>query len=49
MRYNLLQFPRSSVLWKLQFPAQGTPVSCLGNYSFLPRKLKQIKEQIKIT
>ena len=25
--------------WKLQFPAEGTFVSCRGNFRFLPREL----------
>ena len=39
MIYNLLQFPRSFVLWKLEFPAQGTVISSAGNWSFFLRKL----------
>ena len=40
LRHNWLQFPRSFLLWKLEFPAEGTSVSTAGNRSVFAKKQK---------
>lgn len=40
--HSLLQFPRNSLLWKLQFPARETVIPSAGNCNSLGRETEKV-------